>query len=273
MQVFGSSRHGLLCNDLYLGYDCGFIACSSTMLHDIDDVADFHSESFYAEEQVIVGLDSMCSRHLFPDKSDFASKIKSIVPFEIHGVGGNIKAIGQGTVWLRFRCSSGILHDKLLSNAYYEPNAPVCLISIPQLGRDIGETSTLCTGGSKSIFTWDNIAMMLQNSTPSGVPFLRAYVGHPKHHAFYNICHLAHNYSNLDSTVSDSTTEQNLPENNNNQDISSCDPMVTDVNEHMDDSINHIRSLLRQPLQSDKQREYTFWHHRWATSHMHIFRN
>ena len=79
---------------------CGLIACPSTLLHDLDDVAALHSESFDVEEQVIVGLDSMCSRHLFIDESDFVSEIKPIKPFKIHGIGGNIKAIGQGTVRL-----------------------------------------------------------------------------------------------------------------------------------------------------------------------------
>jgi hypothetical protein len=86
------------------------------------------------EKQMIVGLDSMCSHHLFFDKSNFVPKIKLIVTFAIHGVGGNIEAIGQGTVKLWFHCSSGLLHDKLLLNAYYASNAPVCMISIPQLG-------------------------------------------------------------------------------------------------------------------------------------------
>jgi hypothetical protein len=39
------------------------------------------------------------------------------------------------------------------------------------------------------------------------------------------------------------------------------DPLVTDINEHMDDNINHICNLLHHPLQSDKQQDYTYWHH------------
>jgi hypothetical protein len=94
---------------------CSYIACSSTLLNDLEAVEDIPSESFDTEEQVIVGLDSMCSRHLFFDPSDFVSEIKPITPFDIHGVGGNIQAIGQGTVRLWFRCSSGILHDSSFS--------------------------------------------------------------------------------------------------------------------------------------------------------------
>jgi hypothetical protein len=180
---------------------CGLIACSSTLLHNLADVTDIHSESFDVEEQVIVGLDSMCSRHLYIDKSDFVSDIKPITPFDIQGVGGNLQAIGQGTVRLWFCCSNGSSHDKLLPNAYFALNAPVRLISIPQLGRDTAESSTLCTGGVKSVLTWDDTPITLQHSTPSGVPFLRAYVGHPKHHAFYNICYLAHNSSTSNGTV------------------------------------------------------------------------
>jgi hypothetical protein len=126
---------------------CGLIACSSTLLHNLVDVTGIYSESFDVEEQVIVGLDSMCSHHLFIDKSAFVSDIKPITPFDIQGVGGNIRAIGQGTVRLRFCCSNGSSHDKLLPNAYFAPNAPVHLISIHQLGRDSAESSTLCTGG------------------------------------------------------------------------------------------------------------------------------
>ncbi len=238
---------------------CGFIACSSTIPNDLEDMSEIHSESFDSEEQVIIGLDSMCSRHLFIDKSDFVSDIKPIVPFDIHGVGGNIEAIGQGTVRLRFRCSSGTLHDKLLFNAYYAPNAPVRLISVPQLGRDTGETSTLCTSGCKSIFTWNNVAMTLQHSTPSGVPFLRAYVGNPTRQALYNVCFLAHNCSNP------------VDDGSNVQDLSPLDPMLPDINEHIDGSIDHIRSLLRHPIQSDKQREYTNWHHKLGhLSHAHL---
>jgi hypothetical protein len=104
---------------------------------------------------------------------------------------------------------------------------------------------------------------VLQHSTPSGVPFLWAYVGHPKHPAFYNICYLAHNCFNFDSgTDSAFTTKQTPTTDKCEQDHTSSDLLVTDVNEHMDKSIDHICSLLRQPLQSDKQREYTFWHHK-----------
>jgi len=234
---------------------CGLIACSSNLLNNLADVTDIHSESFDVEEQVIVGLDSMCSCHLFIDKSDFVSDIKPITPFDIQGVGGNIQAIGQGTVQLWFHCSNGLSHDKLLPNAYFAPNAPVCLISIPLLGRDTAEYSTLCTGGVKSVLTWNDTLITLQHSTPSGVPFLRAYVGHPKHHAFYNICYLAPNYSNSNGTVPASTDEQSLRDSSQDTDSSSTNLLALDMNEHMDENINHVHSLLHHPIHSDKQRD------------------
>jgi len=82
----------------------GYIACSST-IREILHVDSVYTESFDSEDLVLIRLDSLCSRHLFPAKSDFISEIKPIGPFDIHGVGGNIKAIGQGTVWLCFHYS------------------------------------------------------------------------------------------------------------------------------------------------------------------------
>jgi hypothetical protein len=65
------------------------------------------------------------------------------------------------------------------------------------------------------------------------------YVGHPKHQAFYNICYLAHNCSNLDSIASASANEQDLNIGSHEQDLYSMDPLVTDVNEHMGETIDH----------------------------------
>jgi hypothetical protein len=113
----------------------GLIACSSPINNEVSEW-DIFTESFDPEEQRIIGLDSLCSRHLFSDLSDFVSDLTPITPFEIHGVGGNIKAISKGSVRLRFRDSTGTIRDKILSNAYHAPNCPVRLISIPQLARD-----------------------------------------------------------------------------------------------------------------------------------------
>jgi hypothetical protein len=70
---------------------------------DIDD-SYFISESFNSNEQVVVGLDTLASQHLLFFTLDFISEIKPITPLDIHGVGGNIQAIGQDTVRLWF-CS------------------------------------------------------------------------------------------------------------------------------------------------------------------------
>lgn len=98
----------------------GYITYSSTSDADTDDSKCIH-ESFSPEKQVIVSLDTPASWHLFPATSDFVSQIQTIALVEIHGVGSNIQAIGQGTVCLQFYCSAGKLHDKLLHNG-----GPLC---------------------------------------------------------------------------------------------------------------------------------------------------
>jgi hypothetical protein len=165
---------------------------------------------------MIIGLDSLCSRHLFSDLSDFLSDLIPITPFEIHGVGGNIKPISKGSVRLRFWDSTGAINDKLLSNVYYAPKCPVRLISIPQLARDTNGCSSLCTGGSQSVFTWAGDATTVAHTSPSGVPFLQAYVGNPPHQALYSICNLAHNSL---STLSASTMTSSPSPNSDGQDI------------------------------------------------------
>lgn len=135
----------------------------------------------------------------------------------------------------------------------------------------MGETSTLCTGGSKSDFTWDNTTMMFQHSLTSGIPFLLAYVGHPTHQEFYNICYLAHYCSKTDSSASAPIHEHNIKDGTHEQALSSLDPLVQDVNEQLDENIDHICSLLQHPLLSDKQLEYTFWHHKLGhLLHVHL---
>jgi hypothetical protein len=68
-----------------------FVACSSTLPGTLDDI-DYFNESFDPKEQVIVGLDTLASRHLLPSPSDFISENKPITPIDIHGIGGNIQA-------------------------------------------------------------------------------------------------------------------------------------------------------------------------------------
>jgi hypothetical protein len=50
----------------------GLIACSSAIGKEVSEL-DIFTESFDPEEQMIIGLDSLCSRHLFSDLSDFVS--------------------------------------------------------------------------------------------------------------------------------------------------------------------------------------------------------
>jgi hypothetical protein len=142
----------------------------------------------------MVGLDSLCSQHLFPSKFDFVSKISLIEPFGIQGVGGDIKAIGQGTVRIHFHDDNGSLRDKLLKNAYFAPKCPVCLISIPQLARGTNEASHLCTGGTHSGFTWEDSQVTVIHPSPSDVPFMHAYLGKPTYSAFCSLCALKDTY-------------------------------------------------------------------------------
>jgi hypothetical protein len=101
--------------------------------------------------------------------------------------------------------------------------------------------------------------------------FFRAYVGHPKHHAFYNICYLAHNSLTSNGTVPASTDGQSLRDSSQDADSSSPDLSALDVNEHMEENINHVRSLLRHPIQSDRQHDYTHCHHKLGhLSHAHL---
>jgi hypothetical protein len=177
---------------LSVAEDTSFVACTSTLSRGLDD-SDIYNDHFDTEDTFVVGLDSLCSRHLFPDKSDFVSTIIPIEHLEVQGVGGGIKAIGKGTVRIRFRCDQGILHDKLLRNAYFAPTCPVRLISIPQLARDPNETSSLCTGGNKSTFTWVDIRVTVSHPSPSDVPFMTAYLGNPTYSAFCSLCAFAQN--------------------------------------------------------------------------------
>ncbi len=56
------------------------VACSSVADHSLD-TSDAFKESFDQEEKVIVGLDTLYSRHLFYSISDFVKKIDPIKPF------------------------------------------------------------------------------------------------------------------------------------------------------------------------------------------------
>jgi len=73
------------CNLFLLGlhyYSTLGVLSDILLLHDL-------SWTFSAlEDTFMVGLDSLCSCHLFPSKSDFVSQILPIDPFGIQGVGG-----------------------------------------------------------------------------------------------------------------------------------------------------------------------------------------
>jgi hypothetical protein len=75
------------------------IACSTdSAVHD-EPCEDWFKANFgEAEEQHLVGLDNMCSRHLFSDPNDFIGDILPIDPLEICGVAGGFRAKGEGTV-------------------------------------------------------------------------------------------------------------------------------------------------------------------------------
>lgn len=216
----------------------GFLACSSTLPGTLDS-GDFLSESFDSEDQVVVGLDTLASHHLFPSTSDFVSEIP-VTPLDIYGVGGNIQAVGQGNMQFRFCCSSGKLHDKILHNAYHAPNVPVQLISIPQLGRDTGEQSYICTGGgAQPTLIWNDSSITLQHSVHAGVPFLRAYTGNNTMRAFYNMCYLAHNDSDSASSIippdSALSNSSSVPVNEQcNGTDSPLKASAHDINEHLD---------------------------------------
>jgi hypothetical protein len=137
-------------------------------------------------------------------------------------------------------------------NAYYAPNVPVHLLSIPQLVRDTNERSNLCTGGTQSILTWDDSKVSLKHSMPSGVPFLWAHVGHPASTTLFNTCRSLHDCPTTDDHAFVTVTDEVM------------DTCVDhhDVTEHIDANIDHLHSLLRQPLQSVTQRDYAHWHHK-----------
>jgi hypothetical protein len=201
---------------------------------------------------------------LFYDKSDFITKINPIQPFRIQGVGGDIKAIGIGKVRLRFHDTNGILHDKVLANAYYAPKSPVCLISIPQLTRDTNENSSLCTGGNKSTLTWDGVNVTVPHPSPLDVPFLNAYLGNPRYNAFYSAVQLL--------GVGFSATTSNLQHDSECGDHSlhGSDSTI-DLNEDITQHVHHMQSLLHAPRENIRQQEYISWHNRLGNlSHAHL---
>ena len=118
-------------------------------------------------------------------------------------------------------------------NAYYAPNVPVHLLSIPQLVRDTNERSNLCTGGTQSILTWDDSKVSLKHSMPSGVPFLWAHVGHPASTTLFNTCRSLHDCPTTDDHAFVTVTDEVM------------DTCVDhhDVTEHIDANIDHLHSL------------------------------
>jgi hypothetical protein len=130
------------------------------------------------------------------------------------------------------------------------------------LACETDEHSSLSTGGSKSIFIWDGTITTVYHTSPSGVPFLQAYVGNPPYQAFYNICNLAHNCVASTALSATTTSCATLPPHNEEQ-INEVQGQVStsadtqsladiDFNEDLDKNIQHIRSLMHAPIQSDK---------------------
>jgi hypothetical protein len=167
----------------------GLIACSSAINNYLSPL-DIFTEIFDPKEQVIVGLNSLCSRHLFSDISDFVSDLTPIAPFEIHGVGGTVR-VSKGNVRLQHCDSNGNIKDKISRCILCSQNSSPP-ISIPQWARDTDDCSSLSTGGFLSVFVWDGDLTTVSRTSQSGVPFLQADVGHPTHQSLYSICNLAH---------------------------------------------------------------------------------
>jgi hypothetical protein len=228
------------------------VACSSGTERSFETI-DVFQESFDKEEMAIVGLDSLCSRHLFYDKSNFITKIVPVQPFSIQGVGGNIKAIGIGTVRLRFHDSTGVLHDKVLENVYYAPKSPVRLISIPQLARDTNETSSLCNGGNESTLIWDGVKVLIAHPSPSDIPFLNAYLGNPRFNAFYSTVQLFG--VGFTATTSEHDRNNNLDSPVEIMNHATNDTTI-DLSEDITKHVSHLQSLLRAPCENIRQQEY-----------------
>lgn len=113
----------------------GLIACSSAIDNDLYPL-DIFTKTFDPKKQVIIGLDSLCSRHLFSHFCYFIYVLQPIAPFEIYDVGENIKAVSKGNVCIRYHDSTGIIQDKILLNAFHAPKSSIHLIFIPQLAHD-----------------------------------------------------------------------------------------------------------------------------------------
>jgi hypothetical protein len=129
--------------DKPMTHDTAMVACSSTPNDPLNSIDTFEERFDHNDTAPIIGLDSLCSCHLFNSKSDSVTALEPIKPFSIQGFGGDIKAIGMGCVRIFFHDTVGVLHDKILNNIYYAPKSPVCLISIPQLARDTKKASCL----------------------------------------------------------------------------------------------------------------------------------
>jgi len=165
---------------------------------------------------------------------------------------------------LRFYCSDGKLHDKLLHNVFYAPNVPVRLISIPQLGRDTAEQSYFHAGGSESTLVWSDSSITLKHSPHSGVPFLQAHVGNEQLQAFYNMCYLAQN--GINPTTVNLTGDRDTPANTYSTNVVHEDnPIATpahDVNQHLDATVTHMHNILCHPHQNATQHDYNLWHYK-----------
>jgi hypothetical protein len=156
------------------------IACSTSAGDNSCD--DWFKANFdEAEELQLVGLDNMCSRHLFSDKNDFIGQLTTIDPLEISGVAGGLTATGEGTVRVRFRNDKGLLIDKNITKALYVPESSVRLISITQLARQapIDTETKATTSKNKTELIWEGEQVTVQHPPPATVPFLAAYLGDP----------------------------------------------------------------------------------------------
>jgi hypothetical protein len=183
VQVFLLMKQAIIltfiaCNSLLLTQccSCSFIAGSNA--EDTQNIEDAFCESFWQEETVPIGLDTLCSKHLFPFKNDFITGIVPVTPVDISDIGGEITIQGKGTVRLRICGDDGKWIDKLIHNMYFAPSSPVWLLLIMQLCRECSVTEIIGKGDTNTL-KGAGETVTIHHPPPATVPFLEAYVGDP----------------------------------------------------------------------------------------------
>jgi hypothetical protein len=110
--------------------------------------------------------------------------------------------------------------------------------------------------------------VLVAHHSPSDVPFLNAYLGNPRFHAFYSTVQL------LGVGFSATTSEHDRHNKLDSQvEIIKHDTNDTtiDLSEDITQHVVHLQSLLRAPCENNWQQEYTSWHTRLGhLSHAHL---